>query len=298
MLLVCLCLFITVFGGYGPIPTWNEIYNFFGVGNASPAPDTATQGETRVHFIDVGQGDAVLIESAGEYILIDCGTEDCEEQLLGYLDQLGVTRLSLLVMTHPHADHIGSMDAVLYHLPVDTLLLPDLENAAKFPTTATFERVLTAAEQNGCAVQQGTVGQTFAVGEGVLTVFSTGVYSDDYNNISLGTRFTVGSFSYVSTGDAEAEVEQQMLQNGVQPATLFKAAHHGSNTSNTAEFLAELYPVVIVVSCGEGNSYGHPHKEPMERYEAIDAYVYRTDLNGSVVVSYSPDEGLQVYTSK
>lgn len=256
-------------------------------------------GETQLHFIDVGQGDAVLIANGGEYALIDCGTEECEVQLLGYLEQMGITRIKLLVMTHPHADHIGSMDAVLEAVKVDTLLLPDLTKAEQYPTTACFERVLTAAGQNGCAVQTAYDGAWYTVGGGTLTVLSTGIQTDNYNNISLCTRYTAGGFAFVDTGDAELPVEELLLRSG-QPlsAAVFKAAHHGSGTSNSLAFLEAINPKVVVVSCGVENSYGHPHEQPMDNYISVDADIYRTDEQGSVVITHSPTNGLQVYTTK
>jgi len=138
------------------------------------------------------------------------------------------------------------------------------------------------------------------VGQGSLAVLSTGLAgSEDHNNISLCTRFTAGEFSFVNTGDAEQEVENTLLLKGPSLAsTLFKAAHHGSETSNTLPFLALLHPDVVVVSCGRDNSYGHPHQKPLQRYAAVGADVYRTDQNGSVVVSYSAQNGLQVYLAK
>lgn len=368
VLLVCACLCISFLGGRYRIPTWQQVYGWFGVSNATPAPedpdaakdaasqalaelrngaqealaglqagvsgalsglqnavsgaasggvpggsssaavppgtdnDTTAQpaaGETQVHFIDVGQGDAVLIANGGEYALIDCGTEECEVQLLAYLEQLGVTRLKLLVMTHPHADHIGSMDAVLKNLAVDTLLLPDLDKAVEYPTSACFERVLTAAEANGCAVREAADGGWYSVGAGTLTVLSTGVETDNYNNISLCLRYTAGGFAFVDTGDAEITVEDKLRASG-QPlqAALFKAAHHGSGTSNSLALLAAIDPDVVVVSCGLDNSYGHPHEQPMDNYVSVGADVYRTDEQGSVVVAYSAADGLRVSTGK
>lgn len=316
--LVCVTLCISLLGGRYGIPTWGQLYQLLGVSNASPAPTPAppaepaqaasgaggtqaTPGsaETQIHFIDVGQGDAVLIENSGEYALIDCGTEDCETALLAYLEQLGVTELKLLVMTHPHADHIGSMDAVIQNVKVELFLLPELDKAKSYPTTAGFERVLTALEQTETPVEQAADGAQYPVGAGTLTVLSTGVETDNYNNISVCTRYTAGGFAFVDTGDAEKPVEQALLQSGAElSALVFKAAHHGSNTSNSAEFLQAVRPQIVVVSCGLENSYGHPHASALESYAAVGAQVYRTDLQGSVVVTYTPENGLRTYTAK
>lgn len=328
LLLVCGCLCVTFLGGRHGIPGWQQLGQWLRpAANLTPAPTpvptpattpvpaptaaptgqptptrtplpTPAAGETQVHFIDVGQGDAMLIVNGGQYALIDAGTEECEEELLGYLEWLGVPRLTLLVMTHPHADHIGSMDAVLDRLPVDTLLLPDLDKAAQYPDSTCFANVLEAAERSDCRTVTAEPGDRYRVGEGTLTVLSTGIETDNYNNISLCTRYAAQGFACVNTGDAELPVEDALRKSWRQlSADLFKAAHHGSGTSNSLAFLELIDPEVVVVSCGEDNSYGHPHDQPMENYLAVEADVWRTDEQGSVVVVYTA-AGLQVYPER
>ena len=292
---------ISVWGGQYGIPTWTQLYLKAGLTNASPtlAAGVSSHEPTKIHFIDVGQGDAVLIEQDGAFALIDCGTEACEAALLAYLDQLGVTELRLLVMTHPHADHIGSMDAVLRSVRVEQLWLPQLDLASVYPTGGAFERVLAAAEEGGVSVRQAQAGDALALGSGTLTVVGTGVASDNYNNISLCLRFEAGSFSFLDTGDAEKEVEQALLESGAKlSATVFKAAHHGSGTSNTLEFLSAVRPKAVVVSCGLNNEYGHPHQEALDHYALVGSSVYRTDAMGSVVVGYAPESGMKVYAAR
>lgn len=311
VVLVCASVCISLLGGRYGIPTWTQLYQWAQVSNASPAPTPAPvqnaagsipvtgESETQVHFIDVGQGDAVLIANSGEYALIDCGTEACETALLAYLEQLGVDRLKLLVMTHPHADHIGSMDAVIRSVEVELLVLPELEKAENYPDTAGFEHVIAALEETDTPAEQAAEGAQYAVGAGTLTVLSTGIETDNYNDISVCTRYTADGFSFVDTGDAEAAVEQALLQSGADlSATLFKAAHHGSGTSNSPEFLQAVRPQFVVVSCGLNNSYGHPHAAALESYAAVGAAVYRTDLQGSVAAVYTPGAGVRMYPSK
>lgn len=296
---------VTVWGGQGVIPSWTELYLMTGVSNGSPAPVTSGTGEgqpTKIHFIDVGQGDAVLIEQDGAWALIDCGTEACETVLLSYLEQLGVTRLDLLVMTHPHADHIGSMDAVLEQIQVEEFWLPQLEKAKEYPTSKAFERVIAAAEQqessHGMKVREAAVGDAKALGSGTITVVGDGLETDNYNDISLCLRFTCGSFSFLDTGDAEADAEEAMVESGVDlQSTVFKAGHHGSSTSNSLTLLRAVRPQAVVISCGLDNDYGHPHQEALDNFATMGADVYRTDQQGSVVVAYAPESGLQVYVS-
>ena len=303
---------VSTWGGKGIFPTWGELFGGAGISNGVPGAassqtgsdsadgtQTASDGGAAVHFIDVGQGDAVLVEQDGEFGLIDCGTEDSETALLSYLEQAGVKKLDVLVMTHPHADHIGSMDAVLEKIPVDKLVLPQLEKAANYPTTAGFEHVITAAEKKNVDTAEAQEGNVYTVGGASLTVVGTGVKSEGYNDISLALLFQYGDFRFLDTGDGEKAAEQALLDSGRDlSATVFKAAHHGSSTSNTLALLQAVKPGYVVVSCGLNNDYGHPHQEALDHFAAVGAQVFRTDLQGSVVVRSSASGEVTVSTQK
>lgn len=223
--LVGLCLvlglYVSVGSGAGVAPSWQEIYT--AVGLADPLPATDLPAETdAVHFIDVGQADATLLQSGGEYCLVDAGDTDSEQALMNYLEQRGVTRLKLLVMSHPHADHIGSMAAVLQNLEVEQVLLPDFEKAP-YPTTRLFETVMQAVEDSGAAVYTAKEGQSYPVGGGSLTVLAAGVETDNYNDLSQLLLFESGELSVLLSGDGEKPVEQAALEAGVVPqADVFK----------------------------------------------------------------------------
>lgn len=294
-LCLALGLWVGAASGVGAAPTWQEIYTAVGLAEPLPAADLSENTDA-VHFIDVGQADATLLQSGGEYCLVDAGETDSEQALMSYLEQMGVTRLKLLVMSHPHADHIGSMAAVLENLEVEQVLLPDFDKAP-YPTTRLFEKVMDAIEASGATVSTAAAGQSYPVGSGSLQVLAAGVETDNYNDLSQVLLFESGELSVLLSGDGEKPVEQAALEAGVVPrADVFKAAHHGSDTSNTLEFLQAIRPQYVAVSCGLGNSYGHPHAEPMERFELIGAQVLRTDQDGSVVIA-STENGLQSYTS-
>lgn len=297
--LVGLCLvlglWVSAAGEVGAAPTCQEIYTAVGLADPLPAADLPENTDA-VHFIDVGQADATLLQSGGEYCLVDAGDTDSEQKLMEYLEQRGVTRLKLLVMSHPHADHIGSMTAVLEKLDVEQVLLPDFDKAP-YPTTRLFEKVMEAIEASGAAVTTAAPGQSFPVGSGTLQVLAAGVETDNYNDLSQVLLFENGELSVVLSGDGEKPVEQAALEAGAVPrADVFKAAHHGSDTSNTLEFLQAVQPGYVAISCGLGNSYGHPHAGALERFEQVGAQVLRTDQDGSVVIA-ATENGLQSYTA-
>ena len=250
-----------------------------------------------IHFIDVGQGDAVLIQQDGEFCLIDAGTSQAGDDLLDYLDRAGAGHLKLLVLTHPHADHIGSAQDVLEHCQVDQVLLPD-ESKSEKQVSYTMAKVKQTMESLGVPGVVGEVGQTYSIGSGTLTVVGDGIRDDNMNNISLVTRFDAPDLSFLDSGDGEEEEEEALLEEGANlRADLFKAAHHGSSGANSAEFLAAVRPALVTASCGLDNDYGHPHQEAVERFEAAGAQFHRTDLEGDVVVWATP-EGYLVQTEK
>ena len=253
-------------------------------------PDPALAGQSaHVHVVDVGQGDAVLLEQGGEYALIDTGTPTSKEALTFYLDAHGVRSLKYLILTHFHADHIGGALQILENFQVETVLMPDLE-LAPMPTAYTALELLETLEQRSSAgklqVHIPAAGDSFALGAGEITVLGSGIpCAEDANNTSLITLFTFDTFRYFSAGDAEAEAEAELLSRlgGTLRADLYKASHHGSSTSSTQALLDELRPKAAVFSCGADNDYGHPHTEVTQRLLNAGTRYWRTDLEGSIL---------------
>ena len=260
--------------------------------------DPPAGGEVRVHFIDVGQGDCILIEGGGEAVLIDAGENDKGDEVLGYLDSIGVDKIDLAAGTHPHSDHIGGMDTVLEGMPAGRLMLSDVPDSI-VPTTRTYLDLLDAAEAADVEMFYGYPGDQIAVCGGVLSVLGPVEDYGDLNNESLVLRFDYGESSFLFTGDQEADAEEDLLASGADvDADILKAGHHGSGTSSSEEFLAAVSPQAAVIECGEGNEYGHPHLEVLERLEALPAKVYRTDLDGSVVVTTGGDGNYRFETAE
>ena len=240
----------------------------------------APPGELEVHFIDVGQGDAVLLRCDGDSALVDAGTPDCRESLLEYLQEQRLEEPKYVFASHPHADHIGSMAAVIDAFGCQTFVMPDMVSY-----TRAFETMLDSVERCGAETRLGQAGDTFELGQAQLELLwpAKGYEADDANNISLVIRVTYGPYSFLLTGDAETPVEKEFASSAA-PVTVLKAGHHGSKTSSSKTLLDVIQPEYCVVSVGAGNSYGHPSQEVLDRLERMGCQIYRTDLQGTVVV--------------
>ncbi len=238
----------------------------------------------KVHFIDVGQGDCILIQTADGAMLIDSGERQEGEKVAAYIKQLGITKLSYVVGTHPHTDHIGSMSQIVDQFDIDTIIMPKV---AKKVTTSDYKKLLTSIDQKQLTIQSPKVGDQFSLGGVAFTVLSPkDAEYEDLNNYSCVLRAVYGHTSFLFTGDAEKLAEDEMLADGLDvSANVLKAGHHGSHTSTSQKFLDAVNPSIAVIQCGRDNDYGHPHKEVMDRLTKKDVKIYRTDTDGTIVLT-------------
>ncbi len=243
----------------------------------------AVKSSLTAFFLDVGQGDACYLELPGEKtMLIDAGTSNAEETILKFLHEKGCEKLDYVIATHPHADHIGSMTAVIQEFPVGTFYMPKAET-----NTKTFERLLETLLEKKIPVIAAEKGVALEGIEGVSALFVAPVtQADDLNDASAVLRLSYRESDFLFTGDAEVWSEKQMLSAGLAlDAEVLKVGHHGSETSTSPGFFSAVSPEIAVISCGKGNSYGHPHQEILKRLTSAGVEVYRTDKNGTVTVS-------------
>lgn len=273
--------------------------------------DTATnskaeaKGQLTISMLDIGQGDAVLIQTGAKNILIDTGDDKYYEdgkkgkentQLLSELQKLKIDHIDTLVMTHAHADHIGKADKVIAQYGVKELVYNGIPSTSKY-----FINALKAAKANGTQQVKVKAGDVLDFGNGVSfeivspsqslidedTAAIKAKKKVDVNNESVVGRLTFGNFAMLFTGDAEGPVEKDMVASYGKKlkCQVLKAGHHGSKTSSTAEFLKLVQPESVVMSLGVNNQYGHPHEALLNRLQKQGVKnIYRTDANGTITI--------------
>ena len=242
------------------------------------------EGELRVSFIDVGQGDSEFIELPnGETLLIDAGTNETGADVVNYIESLGYSSIDYVVGTHPHEDHIGGLDDVIRTFDIGSVYMPKVT-----ADTKTFEDVLDAVDEKGLTINTAKAGVTLVDGDR-LSVKMLAPVLDEYDNTndySAVIKVVYGDTSFLFTGDAEEYAES--LITGDVDSDVLKVGHHGSSTSTGEAFLERVSPSYAVISCGLGNSYGHPHTETIEKLGGIP--VFRTDEMGTIVATSDGSE--------
>ena len=253
--------------------------------DSSPDSDSSV----KVHFIDVGQADCAVICTDNGNIIIDAGMNASEDEMKAYIDKLGIKSFRYAIFTHPHEDHIGGAEVIMKNYRVENVIIPDLE-----ATTKVYEAMLDSIEESGASVKVIEAGDTFDFSVGSLKAKILGPVEidDEPNDASIITKITYGKTDLLFMGDAETHSEEILLRKyimGELRADIIKLGHHGSNTSSSPEFLRAVSPDVAIISCGLDNKYGHPHSETLDTLEDQKIQYYRTDMQGSVICTITPD---------
>ncbi|MBQ7087560.1 MAG: MBL fold metallo-hydrolase [Clostridia bacterium] len=249
--------------------------------------------ELVITMLDVDQGDSILISYDDHHMLIDTNVTEYYANVKNTLTKLGVKKLDYLIATHPHADHIGSMHKVLEDFKVGTYYYTDCDTG-KY----TLENAMKMAHKNANKVELIAKGDKFKLGKDVkFTVLSPveGYDSENINNYSSVLLLEWGEFNALFTGDAESDIELELVKNNLVPdVDLLKLGHHGSYTSSHRDFLKASNPEVTLISLGKDNEYGYPHQVTLNKLEDIKTKVYRTDLRGNITVTVDEDGKMKV----
>ena len=267
--------------------------------------DNATQSANKdealkIEMLDIGQGDATLIQTKEQTIMIDTGDIDERDNLVKLLKERNITTIDKLIITHPHADHLGGAYAVFKNFEVK-----EVYDNGDPTTTQTYKTYLKNIKEKKIKYQQLSANDELDFGSGVkFKVFSPTKQmlksGDDLNNNSLVGQLKYNDFTMMFTGDAEKEAEENMVKTyGSELASLvLKSPHHGSRTSSSEAFLKQVDAKTVLISLGAGNEYGHPHKQTMERYKKLGMKVYETDKNGSITITSDCSKDYKITTEK
>lgn len=235
----------------------------------------------KVYFIDVGQGDSILIEKSGKYALVDAGPNSSEDKLVSYIKSLGIEKFTYIFGTHAHEDHIGGMDKIIKNFNFDNIIFPNTS-----ANTITFEKFIDSIISKGKKIEEAKSGVVYNLDDVKIEVLSPEPLAkyDNQNNYSIVLKVTYGKVSYLLMGDAEKLIETSLINNNKNlSADVLKVGHHGSTTSTSAKFLDAVSPKYAVICVGENNDYGHPKEAILKRLSIRNIQVFRTDINGTII---------------
>ena len=283
--LICILITVLVYSG-------SRIFDYI---NQKTSSNAVSEDSDFVRFIDVGQGDCTLIYSNGKTALIDTGTVVSSNDVCKELKDIGIKDIDVMMISHLHSDHTGGIERITEDFKVKNLILPELSTFSEGMSAA--QNAINSVTSSGGGVYNAVQGMNFDVGNFEITVLAA--YSDDEeNNRSIFAMAQIEGRKFLFTGDAETEVEKQLVEEGLNlECDVLKVGHHGSNTSSSKAFLDKVKPKNAAISVGVDNSYGHPHNEVINRFKSMNTEIFRTDKSGSLTF-YVKDGKISVKTEK
>lgn len=248
--------------------------------------NNTAKNEVQVSYIDVGQGDSILIKTENHSILIDAGPQEAANTVTEYIRKKGITKLDYVICSHPHEDHIGGMPSVLEQFDVGKVFMTKTTQ-----TTATYEKVLDDISNKNIEVHEPKKGETFTLDDTTFTIISANKSDENLNNDSICIRLEHGSNAFFFSGDAEVKVENQMLSSGyILRSDVLKIGHHGSDTSTGDAFLKFVQPQYAIISVGKDNEYGHPSQSVINKLNNNGIKILRTDESGTITAISNGDK--------
>lgn len=250
---------------------------------ASPAKTAGpvTPQKMEVHYINVGQGDSTLIKCGNQAALIDAGDDSKGTLIQNYLKKQGIKKLDYLILTHPDTDHIGGAPVIITKFDIDKVFVSNYEKDNK-----AYQKLIQALDNKRLKCSTPEAGTGYPLGTATLTILAPNDEYDNPNDSSIALMVQNGSNKFLFSGDAGEDAEADILSNKMDvSADVYKAGHHGSKFSTTQDFFNAVSPTYAVISCGEGNAYGHPHAETLNTFRMNGVDVYRTDEDGTIIAT-------------
>lgn len=243
--------------------------------------ETETVGNLEVHFLDVGQGLSVFIESDGHYMLYDGGDSSKSSFVVSYLKDQGVQTLDYVVASHYDSDHLNGVIGALHAFDIGIVIGPDYVHDSNL-----YQSFMDTVSSIGKNVEHPSVGAEYSLGNSKFVILAPANISSDSNNNSVAVKIVNGENSFILTGDAESSSESAMCNSGLNiDCDVLCVGHHGSASSTSWDFLQRTVPEYAIISCGNENQYGHPDKDTMDKLQSMEISVFRTDKQGTIIAN-------------
>lgn len=275
------------------VTSWQQILSATNVVDSVKKQDSSFT----IYYLDVGQSDCTIVVCDDETLMIDTGTFNQSYTIRTNLYMLEIDTIDYMLITHPHDDHMGSATEIMEHYKVSNILMPSLsvKNNVTYLTYTNLLNTIVEKSINPISVDRG---DSFMLGSAKVEFLAPIKQDDNINNMSVVTKITYGETTFLFPGDAEDDVEKQILRNNLDvSADVLKLGHHGSNTSSSDEFISRVNPDYVIVSSGSDNNYGHPTLNNIEKLEKLSIKQYFTSVNGHITVT-SDGENITIITQK